>query len=91
MKQTKAEAEAYDLKRTHAMWAIDYATMRLCRPDLADLPYPQSDKKRPGRPYWFQRIVWDCQAAARIRAGVRPCLYIPDPEYDAASLESYPE
>jgi c-di-GMP phosphodiesterase len=70
-------------------------TIRLCAPDLAGLPYPQSDKKRPGRPYSFQRIVWDCEAAARRRAGVRRCSYVPDPDYDAAydaaCLESYAE
>jgi hypothetical protein len=97
MKQTKAEAEAYDLKRTHAMWAIDRAAIQLCEPGLANLPdYAEAKSGRPsGRPDWFRRIVWDCQAEARRRAGVRACSYIPDPEYDAAydaaCLKSYSE
>jgi hypothetical protein len=76
------------------MWAIDRAAMRLCSPDLADLPYPHIDKKRPGRPDWFQRIVWDCQAAARRRAEIAACqydFYDDGPRYDAAYLESYAE
>jgi hypothetical protein len=70
MKQTKAEAEAYDLKRTHAMWAIDRAAIQLCAPDLANLPdYAEAKPGRPsGSPDWFRRIVWDCQ-------GIVPRLY----------------
>jgi hypothetical protein len=92
VKQTRAEAELYDLERTHAMWAIDRAAMELYAPGLAHLPdYVErtaSGKTKPGRPAprpdWFKRIVWDCQAEARRRAGVRACSYRPDPEYDAA-------
>jgi hypothetical protein len=77
VKQTKAQDdEARHHARTHPMWAIERAAMQLCRPDLADLPdYSEPAKRKPGRPYWFRRIVWDCEAAARRRAEIAACPY----------------
>ena len=95
MKQTKAQDEARHHARTHPMWAIERAAMQLGRPDLADLPdYSEPAKQKPGRPYWFRRIVWDCEAAARRRADIAACpydYYDDGPRYDAAYLESYAE
>jgi hypothetical protein len=90
-KETKAEWEARHLARTHAMWATDRAAIRLHRPDLANLPWPQIEQGKPGRPYWFQRIVWDCQAAARRRADGAANLHDDGPAYDAAYIDSYAE
>jgi hypothetical protein len=75
---------------------IDRAAMQLCRPDLAALPdYDDEKRQRRGRPYWFQRIVWDCQTAARGRAHVVAYLSSDGyygPIYDeAVYLESYAE
>jgi len=93
---------AGNLARTHGRWAIECEAMQqLCRPylDLAKLPWGQIDKRKdpPGRPYWFQRIVWDCEAAARRHAHVAGWLHCDDddeydgPVYTAAYLESYAE
>jgi hypothetical protein len=93
-KHTTAKTQDRYHARTHPMWAIDRSAMKLCEPDLTDLPHPQIDKRTPGRPDWFQRIVWDCQAAARRCAEIAAYpydFYDDGPGYDAAYLVSYAE
>ena len=90
-RETKAQWEARQLARTHAMWATNRAALRLYRPDLANLRWVPIEPGEPGRPDWFQRIVWDCEAAARDYAHEEACLESDGPAYNAAYIESYAE
>jgi hypothetical protein len=90
-KETKAEWEARHLARTIAMGATERAAIQLHRPDLANLPWPQIEQAKPSRPYWFQRIVWDCQADARRHAHGAANRHDDGPSYDAAYIDSYAE
>jgi hypothetical protein len=114
-KKTKKENMAEYWARYHArlgaMRTIECAAMRLCQVDyFDDLPnwteVMPSGVTKPGRPatkpYWLQRIIWDCENAARLHAyeaaerwddgSQAHCIFYSEgPLYDADYLEAYAE